>query len=95
MIFHALDSHRDDRFVLNVESTDSKSESICMMVAVYNKECPLHNKLSNIKSAEMWTTAMKYATMTIRADKFCFNRNILTFRQHFRGGGFVKCEVDL
>ena len=77
MVYHAYrkDHDRHDRFVLNVDSVDGDTESVCMMVAVYNQECPLHTSLTNIKSSEMWTTAMKSATMTIRADKFCFSNN--------------------
>lgn len=68
---------RKNRFVLNVETTDRipKSDEICMIVAVYNQECPLHNRPNNVRSAEMWTTALKSATLTIRADKFCFSSN--------------------
>ena len=51
------------------------SENVCMIISVYNKECPLHNNPTNVKSAEMWTTALKSATLTIRADKFCFRDN--------------------
>lgn len=62
--------------MLNVETVDDEpGEKICMIVAVYNKQCPLHNRPSNVRSAEMWTTALKSATLTIRADKFCFVDN--------------------
>lgn len=71
------DWDRKNRYVLNVETTEKydKSQEICMIVAVYNKECPLHNRPNNVKGAEMWTTALKSATLTIRADKFCFKNN--------------------
>ena len=45
-------------------------ENICMT----NKLESLLN-LSNFQSSEMWATGLKSATMTIRADKFCFNDN--------------------
>ena len=74
---HREDYDRNDRFILNVETTKKfpGSDKHCMVVAVYNQECPLHNRPSNVKSAEMWTTAQQSATLTIRADKFCFNDN--------------------
>ena len=47
-----------------------------MIVAVYNKgECPFHNKISNVRSAQMWTTTKGNATLTIRANKFCFEED--------------------
>ena len=65
---------RDARFILNVETTDAikDSKDICMIVAVYNKKCPLNDRPSNVRNAEKWTTALESATMTIRTDKFCF-----------------------
>ena len=68
---------RNARFILNVETTDAikNSEDICMIVAVYNKKCPLHDRPSNVRNAEKWATALKSLTMTIRADKFCFVDN--------------------
>ena len=68
---------RNSRFLLNVETTDriKGSEKVCMIVAVYNKECPLHDRYSNVKNAEKWATSLKSATMTIRSDKFCFVDN--------------------
>ena len=75
-IRHYLTIESIYRFVLNVETVDDEpGEKICMIVAVYNKQCPLHNRPSNVRSAEMWTTALKSATLTIRADKFCFVDN--------------------
>ena len=77
LIRHAYrdDAHRDDRFVLNVETLNQESENVCMVVSVYNYECPLKNKAYNIRSAQLWATALKSATITIRADKFCFESN--------------------
>jgi hypothetical protein len=81
MIYHTTreDKDRKDRFVLNIETIDTdefpQSDKICMVIAVYNKECPLHNRPTNVKTAEMWTTALESATLTIRADKFCFSDN--------------------
>jgi len=78
LIYHSdrEDWHRKDRFRLDVDSIGGNySDEICMIVSVYNKECPLHNKPGNVKSSEMWATGLKSATMTIRADKFCFKDN--------------------
>ena len=68
---------RKARFILSVETTDliKDSAGICMIVAVYNKKCPLHDRPSNVRNAEKWATALKSATMTIRTDKFCFVDN--------------------
>ena len=75
MISHAHESNVDDRFVLDVTTLDAKPNT-CMIVAVYNKgECPFHNKLSNVRSAQMWTTTKGDATLTIRANKFCFDHD--------------------
>ena len=61
--------------MLDVTTLDANSNT-CMIVAVYNKgECPFHNKLSNVRSAQMWTTTKGDATMTIRANKFCFDHD--------------------
>jgi S-adenosylmethionine/arginine decarboxylase-like enzyme len=72
-----VDKDDTDRFVLNVETTDKfpQSGKICMVIAVYNKGCPLHNSPATVKTAEMWTTALESATLTIRADRFCFSDN--------------------
>jgi len=77
LIYHSdrEDYSRKDRFRLDVDSIGGHNDEICMIVSVYNKECPLHNKPGNVKSSEMWATGLKSATMTIRADKFCFNDN--------------------
>ena len=73
LISHAQESNVNDRFVLDVTTFDASSNT-CMIVAVYNKgECPFHNKISNVRSAQMWTTTKSNATLTIRANKFCFD----------------------
>ena len=75
LISHAHESNVNDRFVLDVTTLDAKPNT-CMIVAVYNKgECPFHNKLSNVRSAQMWTTTKGDATLTIRANKFCFDHD--------------------
>ena len=43
-------SYGEDYLILDVNSLeDGQSMNICMIVAVYKIECPLHNKLGNIK----------------------------------------------
>lgn len=59
-----------DRFVLTVDSLTG--EDVCMVVAVYNRECPLKDDLGSVWSAQMWATALMTATMTVRTDKFRF-----------------------
>ena len=51
LIYHTdrEDYSRKDRFRLDVDSIGSHSEEICMIVSVYNQECPLHNKPGNVK----------------------------------------------
>ena len=58
-----------------------------MIVAVSNKECPLRNQHHNVRSAQMFATAMKSATLTIRADKFCF--------RYYRLFNEQKIEIDI
>ena len=52
LIYHTdrEDYNRKDRFILDVDSKmDGTSENYCMIVSVYNQECPLHNKPGNVK----------------------------------------------
>ena len=58
LIYHTdrKDHNRKDRFILDVDSKiymdkdkEKENENFCMIVSVYNKECPLHNKPGNVK----------------------------------------------
>ena len=51
LVYHSDrdDYSRKDQFILDVDSKHVYSEDICMIVGVYNKECPLKNKPENIK----------------------------------------------
>ena len=51
LIYHSdrEDYSRKDRFRLDVDSIGGHNDEICMIVSVYNKECPLHNKPGNVK----------------------------------------------
>ena len=58
LIYHTdrKDHNRKDRFILDVDSKiymdkdkEKENENFCMIVSVYNQECPLHNKPGNVK----------------------------------------------
>ena len=58
LIYHVdrEDYNRKDRFILDVDSKmymdkvkEEENENYCMIVSVYNQECPLHNKPGNVK----------------------------------------------
>ena len=58
LIYHVdrEDYNRKDRFILDVDSKmymdkdkEKENENFCMIVSVYNQECPLHNKPGNVK----------------------------------------------
>ena len=68
----AGDASRFDRYVLQVTS-DEETKDICMIVAAYGNRCPFKNQPDNIKTADMWFTALQRGAMTIRYERFHFN----------------------
>lgn len=61
-----------DRFVLKIDTLEDHGQDICMIVAVYNRGCPLHDRPETARTSQMFTTALQKATLTIHANKFRF-----------------------
>ena len=76
-------NHNDDNanssqnqiLLLTVDDTDhttEENELVCMVVGVYDGQCPLKNDEEAIFTAEMWTTALSRATFTIDTKRLKF-----------------------
>ena len=69
-------SSQDKNLMLTVDDQDfdtPENELVCMIVGVYNGQCPLKDKDENIFTAEIWTTALARATILIDTSKLMFD----------------------
>ena len=62
------DSSQSRNLLLTVDDEDietNKNDLVCMIVGVYDGQCPLKDREEDIYTADMWTTALSRATITI------------------------------
>ena len=71
----SLEFKEGNRFVLTVDDETPEvvgEDTLCMIVAVYDGQCPLKDRTENIFTAKIWTTALEKATITIDTKKLKF-----------------------
>uniref|UniRef100_A0A0K2UJV3 Uncharacterized protein n=1 Tax=Lepeophtheirus salmonis TaxID=72036 RepID=A0A0K2UJV3_LEPSM len=61
-----------DYFVLNVDSVDFNTKDVCIVVAASEGKCPMKNSPETVVTSDAWQTALKSASITIRARTFSF-----------------------
>jgi len=62
-------SSRQDTFIIYIDTIEEQDKNICMGIAVYQRyKCPLHDKSENVKTADLWSTALDKGTMTLKAE---------------------------
>ena len=61
------DSSRKDSLVINVDAAGIQDRDRCMAVSVYQQgKCPLKDKPENVRTADIWSTALDKSTTTVR-----------------------------
>ena len=69
LITHSSRSNasRKDSLIINVDAAGELDRNICMAVSVYQQgKCPLKDTPENVRTADIWSTALDKSTTTVR-----------------------------